>query len=194
MAVTHKNRKGATYYLLEGKTPKGKPKYYFSRKSEGCLVESLPEGYEIYEKPDSAQVYLRKPVQTHILPQERELVLRESREAAGTNAILVDVEGDSIVVYFAEGNDAVADLVFGSFGMPSSGIAKLLEWRVTHGHYMKMLRFTLVDADRRLFSVDRWCFRGSIDNWFFLGGAGTLANGVRRFARHLGQESFFELM
>ena len=35
MAITYTNRKGKTYYLHEGVTKKGKPRYYFSLKDEG---------------------------------------------------------------------------------------------------------------------------------------------------------------
>jgi hypothetical protein len=61
------------------------------------------------------------------------------------------------------------------------------------GHYQKMLRFTLTDETTGQFSVDRWCFRGSIDDWFFLD-CGELRKLVEKYCRHLGKESFFELM
>lgn len=50
-AVQHINRKEDTYYLHQGRTKTGKPKYFFSRKSEGELCRQLPDGYEIYENP-----------------------------------------------------------------------------------------------------------------------------------------------
>ena len=45
------NKGKKTYYLHQGKTKTGKPKYYFSTKIKGDLVEEIPEGYEIYEHP-----------------------------------------------------------------------------------------------------------------------------------------------
>ncbi len=48
MPVTHVNRKRDTYYLHAGTTKTGKPRYWFARSTEGNLVESIPEGYEIY--------------------------------------------------------------------------------------------------------------------------------------------------
>jgi hypothetical protein len=59
MPVTHVNRKRDTYYLHAGKTKTGKPRYWFSKTTEGDLVKLIPEGYEVYENPD-AQVFLRK--------------------------------------------------------------------------------------------------------------------------------------
>lgn len=35
MVVTYVTFRGDTYYLHEGKTKKGNPKYYFSKKNDG---------------------------------------------------------------------------------------------------------------------------------------------------------------
>ncbi len=56
MPVTHVNRRGDTYYLIRGQTKTGKAKYHFSKKAGEQAVEAIPSGYEIYEKPDTAQV------------------------------------------------------------------------------------------------------------------------------------------
>ena len=47
MLVTYNNTRGKTYYLHEGRTKTGKPKYHFSLKNNGELVDELPDGYEI---------------------------------------------------------------------------------------------------------------------------------------------------
>ena len=60
MPVTYNNRKNKTYYLHEGKTKTGKTRYYLSMKTNGQLVDEIPDGYEIYEHPSNAQVFLRK--------------------------------------------------------------------------------------------------------------------------------------
>ena len=56
-----------------------------------------------------------------------------------------------------------------------------------------MMQFTLIGKGTREFAVERWCFRGSIDDWFPLS-YGELKTLVARYGRHLGKESFFELM
>jgi hypothetical protein len=53
MTIEHINRRGKKYYLHEGKTKTGKPKYFFSMKSEGNTIDAIPEGYEIYENPNA---------------------------------------------------------------------------------------------------------------------------------------------
>lgn len=60
--------------------------------------------------------------------------------------------------------------------------------------YQPVLRFELVDEEKRLFQTRRFCFLGSIDDWIHISGMDTLENLVKRFVRYLGQDSFYELI
>src|ERR1700752_3044597 len=71
--ITHTNAKGKTYYLHQGTTKTGKPKYHFSMQSEGTLAKSIPAGFEIYENPN-AQVFLRRIPPKIITDEERKVV------------------------------------------------------------------------------------------------------------------------
>ena len=64
---------------------------------------------------------------------------------------------------------------------------------VKESSYEKVMRFELLDADRRLFHVERWCYLSSRDGWLHLAGPASLSDLVEQFAEHLGEESFFEL-
>ena len=70
-------------------------------KTDGDLVESIPEGYEIYENPD-AQVFLRKIVPQLVTPAEVAVVEEGLKRFAPGQNCLVDVQGEQIVVYHAE--------------------------------------------------------------------------------------------
>lgn len=184
MPVTHVNRSGDTYYLHAGTTKTGKARYWFSRSAEGDLVESIPEGYEVYENPD-AQVFLRKQRPQIITPFEVAVVERGLKRFAPGQNCLVDVHGEHIVVHHAE--RVAVDLErFGFRELPPY-----------YRRYEKVMRFTLTDADERTFRVQRWCFRGSIDRWIDLWASrskGPLPELVEKFCPHIGRESFFELM
>jgi hypothetical protein len=164
MAVTHVNRKGQTFYLHETRTKAGKPKYYFSMKSDGPLVGSIPEGHEVYENPD-AQVFLRKALPRLITDQEVAVVREGLRRYAKGRHCRADLREWHVIVYHSERGDL----------------------------YQKVLRFTLVDEGARRFAAERWCFLGSIDGWIDLPGSGDLATLVERYAPHIGRESFFGL-
>src|SRR3954465_4333379 len=102
MPVTHVNRSGDTYYLHAGTTKTGKPRYWFSKSAEDDLVESIPEGYEVYENP-GAQVFLRKVQPQVVTPFEVAVVKKGLNRHAPGQECIVDVQKEHIVVYHAEG-------------------------------------------------------------------------------------------
>ncbi len=120
MPVSHVNRKRATYYLHAGTTKTGKPKYWFAKSTVGDLVETIPQGYEVYENPD-AQVFLRKELPRLIADEEIAIVREGLRKHAKDRHCTADVRERHIVIYYSERGDL----------------------------YQKVLRFTLIDEDRR---------------------------------------------
>jgi hypothetical protein len=58
--IQYINRKCKIYYVHQGKTKTGKPKYYLFMKNEGNLVNIMPPKFEIYENPINAHVILRR--------------------------------------------------------------------------------------------------------------------------------------
>ena len=56
-----------------------------------------------------------------------------------------------------------------------------------------VLRFILVDAERRLFTPERYCFRGSVDDWISIGPPESIEKLAAKYVKHLGQESMYEL-
>jgi hypothetical protein len=195
MPVEYVNRRDERYYLHQGKTRTGKPKYYFSRKPGGVPVEQVPDGYEIYEHPERGIVFIRKVRTSRVLPVEREMLARWTRELAGIAFFCVDVQEDSLVIYTASTDgEALVNSLSERIGMFPGREAAAREWIGKHATYLPMLRFTLVDEKKRLFAVERWCFRGSIDDWFFLAGPQPLETQAKKYLPHLNRESFFELM
>jgi hypothetical protein len=184
MPVIHLSRREVNYYLHEGTTKTGKPRYWFSTKDDGDLVEEIPEGFEVYENPD-AQVFLRK-IQTQVIfPLEVAMVEKGLKRYASGEHCLVDVQKKDIVIYHADEEKRLLE-VLGVREMPASLL-----------RYTKVMRFTLVDTKDRTFQAQRWCFRGSVDDWIDLwmgGGQGSLADLIAQYGPHIGKESFFELM
>src|SRR4030095_2958088 len=60
-------------------------------------------------------------------------------------------------------------------------------------HYSRMLVFQLVDAPRRIFQTQRYCFLGSVDDWIEIGKPGKLPALVKKYVKHLGQDSVVSL-
>lgn len=59
--------------------------------------------------------------------------------------------------------------------------------------FRPIMRFTLEDKAKRLFTAERFCFMGRIDDWIYIGDTDSLNKQARKFIKHLGKESFFEL-
>lgn len=196
MVMEYVNRKGDTYYLQQGKTKTGKPKYYFGRRLSAVPLDAMPEGYEVYENPRSAQVYLRKVKPTEVTAMEREMVADGVRRHAGLQHFVVAIEGDSLVIYTPGENetDAAETSLLPSSLLSFSAVLRGAEKElIRHRAYSEMLRFELVDAAERLYAAERWCFLGSIDDWVHLDGPAPLSTLVEQYVPHLGKETFYEL-
>lgn len=195
MGVEYTNRMGDVYYLHVGKTRTGKPQYYFSRKPSDTPVDAVPAGYEIYESPEAGRVYLRKTRPAAITPFEREMVRDGIRRRAELEHFLVDAEGNSLTVYLPTATwDTEAPLVEERHFMSPQKVRAAVDRIIRCSRYDKMMRFVLTNEEERLFRVERWCFLGSIDNWIPLDGPAPLADLMGKYVKHLGKESFFELM
>ena len=191
MAVQHINRQGVAYFLHRGLTKTGKPRYYFARGSDGELAEKVPPGHEIYENPNG-QVFLRQKTPQFFPAAELKLVKDAVAKLAGLKYFQVEAKKNVIVVYLPDENPAkAASELSGIFGVPPALVEKRTAQRA---HYSPVLRFVLVDEAKRLFSADRWCWLGSIDDWVNLSYGKKLPALVAKYCPHLGKESFFELM
>ena len=188
--VEYVNRRGDTYFLHEGRTKTGKPKYYFSRKRDGLLAATVPGGFEIYETPD-AIVSLRKIPPRLVTAEEVAVVERCARRFVPH--VIVDVKGKSIVVHTADNAlGRMPELMTSTFGLPADFFSRPEAAKFLT--FTAMLRFTLLDEQARLFGAERYCFKGSIDNWIWLAPAERLESHAARYCPHLGRESFFELI
>jgi len=190
--ITHTNAKGQTFSLYQGTTKTGKPRHYFAMQSEGTLATAIPAGYEIYENPN-AQVFLRRIPPKIITDEERRAVEEGMRRYATVKDYKIDVKAHAILIYTSEQDlDALADLFKHTHPNPLENVELMTTLRNTM-HYSPMLVFQLVDAQRRTFQTQRYCFLGSVDDWIEIGKPGKLLALVKRYVKHLGQDSYVEL-
>ena len=154
------------------------------------LALEIPEGYEIYENVN-AQVFLRKIQPKIILDQEIAMVESELKRQKPPDHFKVDTKKNIITIY--QVNQDWEGL---AFLLPAgSALLKRREEMIRQmATYSPMMRFVLVDEENRLFEPERYCFLGSIDDWIMIGGPDLLKNLVLKFVKHLGEDSFFELI
>ena len=200
MQLNHVNRRGHRYYIFQGQTKTGRPKYFASKKvtsEKGEPIDSLPEEFEIFENPSNATVTVRRRKPERVLPGERELVERLTLGLSAYSVVRTISDGDQIVIYTPDTDPVAAALALERIFGP--GTSKLSESTAQHGYYSAEMRFTLLDdhsdvTNQRCWCAERYCHRGSIDDWIPLGGPAPLEPLVRKYVGHLGRESLYELI
>jgi hypothetical protein len=191
MTVTYTNRRGKTYYLHQGQTSKGNPKYHFAQHQEGGdLVDEIPAGYEIYENPNG-QVFLRK-IPAQIITAEEVAAVRDGMQRYGhLERFIIDVKKNAILVYTPDQDvDMLLEALSPLGDVMRPGVRERLE---SYLNYSPMLRFVLVDKANRLFQAYRFTFFSDFDDWMPIGTKGDLPALVKEYAPHLEQDSYYEL-
>jgi hypothetical protein len=192
MPITHVNAKGKTYYLHQGTTQTGKPKYHFAMKSEGNLTDSIPEGFEVYENPN-AQVFLRRIAPKMITDEEKAIVSEGMRQYSDVEDFKIDVKGNAIFVYTAVQDINALMEIFQDYPRSQDQKAQMMKTLRQGIQYTPEMQFDLVDEKKRTFITQRYCYLGYIDDWIPVGRSGKLPRLVKRYVKHLGKETFVTL-
>ncbi len=191
--MNYVNRRGDVYYLFQGVTKSGKPKYYVSLKAAsnaGVRINSLPTDFELFESPIDSRVSIRKRIPSDIY--ENELQFVQERINAMVQNVLTRVvcEGRSIVIYESASPDEFKSMAAAFGGMNS----RFVEVMQSSSPMSPAFRFKLIRMKERVFEAQRFCFPGGIEDWISLHHEGTLDELCQYYLKHLGKESFYELM
>ena len=190
MPFTYVNRRGKVYYIHEGKTKTGKPKYYVSLKNEGNILDAVPDGFEIYEAPENAQAYLRKIQPQLITDLEINIVDKAIKELTDLKYYKISCKKNTISVYIPDQNiDALKIILEELRQFTNKGaIDDVLKQTIT---YSEKMQFILHDSKKRIFVVRRCLYEGSFDDWLLIGGPDTLKNLAEKYVVELEENSLF---
>jgi hypothetical protein len=187
VSVKHVNRKNQVYHLHAKPGKSGKPNYFFSTDADGPLANTIPGGYEIYENVPG-QVFLRLASKKAITEDELSLVRASLASHAEVWRYKAEARKNTIGIHEASVREPL-------FDQPPPWIdeAKLREYEIRNAYYTAVMRFILADRKKRLFTPERFCFRGSGDRWICLGEARPLPALLKELIKHLGKPSFYQL-
>jgi hypothetical protein len=180
---------GDTYYLHQGKTKTGKPRYFFAKTiCEGAITE-MPEGFEVSESVNAVVSVRRKRKDGAQVPAADLEVVRETMQRLGhLRDCVVRADGKAIVIYQPyprreqlEGRD---------FGFGRRLPASYIEDRMKKAQLSPVMKF---EREGDEYAVYRMTYRGE-GGWSYPLGAGTLGALVKKYVRHIGTDEFFELM
>jgi hypothetical protein len=193
MTITYTNRKGFTYFLNKGVTKTGKPRYYFAKEQKGESVDEVPQGYEI-EESVNAVVSLVK-VRPKLIPYE-EWTCVEDALARHPKArdYRVGVKDKIITVYESTGLDVDKMMEFlEGFPILPNARERLEADKERFGQFTPVMRFILHNAETREYRAQRWCYRGSVDDWIYLSHFGQIKSLAKKLISALGTDEFYEL-
>lgn len=195
MPVAYTNRKGVTYYLCQGKTKTGKPRYYFAREPREDSPDQIPEGYRISESVNGVVSLMIDRPQL-IFPEELAVVEKAIRRHPKSDEYRADIKKNQIVVYERQGPDVdmIVEILNGYTLLPPDELRRQVKEKlIEDAQYSPIMRFTLKDPKERTFKVERWSFLGRIDGWIAIGRLGKLDDLVKKLIPKLGTDAYFNL-
>ncbi len=187
MPVKYTNKKGKEYYLHQGITKTGKPKYYFSPKREGNLATGIPEGFEVYENPNG-QVFMRKAQPKIIEDEEVAIVEQELKKSSRYKYCLLDVNENAIVVYIHNQN---LELMAEKMNLPPGWEIAVEKYLKQSSSYSPGWRFLLSDKGQRIFVAEKYCNGKLSDYWRQIEQPGSLRDLVRQVIKPIEDDFFF---
>jgi len=192
MPITYTSRKGFTYYLCQGVTKTGKPRYYFAREPKDAPLDHIPEGYAISESVNGI-VSLSKAQASQLREDEINAVKAAVARHPQSRKYRVNARPNRIEIYESVGPDA--ETFIANLGplipIPLGTASRLSAEMDRYTQFTPVLRFTLIDADERKFEAERMCYLGSIDDFIHIG-YGPLEPMASDIIATLGTDEFFE--
>jgi len=187
----HTNRKGVTYYLHEGRTKSGKPRYFFARSVKDGSLAQLPPGYEVSESINGVvSVRRRREGEPAIPDDDLAVVQAELSRHPHLRHHVARTSNDAIVIYEPDVNLSDLGDLARSIGLPPARKESFLADRLRKARFSPVLRFV---RDGKAYIVERMTYRGD-GGWSYPLGSGPLDLLVRKLVRKVGTDDFFELM
>ena len=192
-ALGYTNALGVTYYLHEGRTKTGKPRYFVAKtirssQSEGDPVAiprvEMPEGYEFTESINGVVSVRRidsatSKANARVPEADVERVRKEVARHPHLRRCKVAVVKGAIVIHEPRG------------GMPPELMGTMLGRAAPRPDYEPVMKLEADDSG--IYAVFRMTYRGD-GGWSYPLDVGPLGKLVSRYVRHVGTEGFFELM
>ncbi len=190
-AFTYTNRRGDIYYLHEGQTKTGKPRYFFARTCRAGALASVPEGFEVTESIN-AVVSLRriKPGCDPIPAADLRVVESELGRHRHLRYHRAQAEDGEIQIYAPDTSPELYEDPAGFGLMPfASARQRVLTQLMARTRYSPVMKFVREGGP---YAVMRMTYRGK-GGWSWPLGSGTIAVLAKQFIGPIGTEAFFEL-
>lgn len=193
--LSYTNRHGQTYYLHEGLTKTGKPRYFAARSIREGAIATMPAGFEFSESINGVVSVRRVDTSPKLIPDTD---VAKVRDALSKHAHLADYTVEEkkheIIVY--EPFDGIAnpnlDHLASVFGLSLKTAGSRLGSVQRKTRFDPVMKFTPEPFGRAgHYLASRMSYRGD-GGWMPLS-PGRLATLLKKYIRHIGTDEFFEL-
>lgn len=189
--VSYTNRKGQTFYLHQRHRADGRTCYVFMKQHADTAMLDVPENHDIVEGIHG-QVSLRKRGPRSITDLELAAVRRVLQAHQHLHVCRAADKGKTIEIYEPRNeplNGSDHPLGWGQ----GWSTQRLRQYNDSQADYWPQMRFVLVDHKKRLFRVERMCYRSWHDGWLDLNHTDPLSQLADTYMPHLRRQSFFDL-
>lgn len=186
MTISYKNIRGEDYYIRMKLTKKGNNSYFMTRKVNDDCLNDVPDGYEVFERYDSGMMFIRKKKKVKFTTKEIEVIEKELKRNKSVFDFKLDICGNLIKIFTMERNEDDGinddDTLNRFFGDKT------------------LLLFKRFDERMRIYKkgkdvmLQRYCYRGSIDDWITIDYGEDFEAIIKSNLRHLGKESYYDLV
>lgn len=188
-ALAYTNRKGDTYYLHEGKTKTGKPRYFFAKAIREGAISEMPAGFEVSESVNAVVSVRRIGKHKNQVPvTDVEIVEAAMQRHRHLRDCVVRADRKAIVIY--EPYPRREQLEGLNIGFGRQLPASFIEERMTKAQLSPVMKF---EHEGDGYGVYRMRYSGE-GGWSYMLDHGPLRKLVSNYVRHVGTDEFFELM
>lgn len=192
MSISFSNVKEKKYFIKKKLTKKGNTTYCMTKKEDEKCLDKIPEGYEVFEKYDSGMMFIRKVKDRLFDEDEIKLIESELKKNETVLDFRLDINGDTIKIYTVE-DDPFTD----SKKDDGSFLSRFRNDNMIHllRRFEERMKIKIEKEEgEKIYVLERFCYRGRIDDWIAIGYDDELKLLAKEYLPHLGKESYFNLM
>ncbi len=191
--LAHTNRFGRTYYLHEGRTKTGKPRYCVRKTIGDGALANMPSGFEFVESLNGVVSVRRVDTSEKAIPAvDVGLVTAELSKHEHLSDHVVDVRKDAILICEPIGRMSPREL---ETTAQQLRLDPALLQRITlekPSRFEPVMKFERTHSSVAPYVVFRMTYRG--DGGWHLLSTGELSELVRGYVRHIETDEFYELL
>lgn len=188
-AFRYRNRLGDEYYLHEGRTKTGKPRFYFARSQRAGALATMPCGFEVAESINGVVSVRRlRPHEEAVADTDVARISSEVARHAHLGYHRVRVDHGEIVIYAPDPSPESLEELARALATPRS-VRQFVAERMVRARYSAVMKFVPNAAG---FDVHRMTYRGE-GGWSWPLASGSIEALARTFVPAIGTERFFDL-